>query len=473
MTWEDRGRLHQSSHSLPKSGAIIVRKLNWKEPIKLTEATVGKLKIPRGKNDETWFDSELKGFGVRKRGQSAIYILQYQVNGKTSKLKLGRCSEIKCDVARELAKAKGGEISKARLGLGVDPAIEREKQKSEAKKPKPKTLGATVEDYLEAKKSKISDRYEVSLKYHLETLLKRLHGLVLSDVTRMAVAAEIRAIAKDRGAVTANRARGSLSAFFRWAIGEGLCDSNPVTGTNEHEENGPRKRVLSDVEAAAVWLALPDNDYGRIVRLLMLTACRREEIGSLRWSEIDFDARTITLPATRTKNKQQHVVPLCDTALKILKDAPRQAERDFVFGIGAGGYAGWSKGKTAVDEIAKLKTPWTIHDIRRTVRTGLAGLGVLPWVAEAVLNHLPPKLVRTYAVSGAENETNFDKKLEAEKRIALDLWANHLTTITLPAKARPISVRAVPADKIEPEAPRATFADRLAASAKKDRRDLH
>ena len=91
-------------------------------------------------------------------------------------------------------------------------------------------------------------------------------------------------------------ARGSLSAFFRWAIGEGLCDANPVVGTNQHEENGPRERSLSDAEAATVFLACPENDYGRIVRLLMLTGCRREEIGSLQWSEIDFEAGTITLP---------------------------------------------------------------------------------------------------------------------------------------------------------------------------------
>ena len=98
--------------------------------------------------------------------------------------------------------------------------------------------------------------------------------------------------------------------MFRWAIGEGLCDENPVFGTNKREENGPRERALTDAEAASVFLACPDSDYGRIVRLLMLTGCRRDEIGSLQWSEIDLGAKTITLPATRTKNSQAHVVPL-------------------------------------------------------------------------------------------------------------------------------------------------------------------
>ena len=89
-------------------------------------------------------------------------------------------------------------------------------------------------------------------------------------------------------------------------------------------------------ELVSVWL-LPDNDYGHIVKLLTLIGCRKEEIGDLVWSEIDLEARTITLPPERTKNKQQHVVPLSGAALEILKAIPRRAGRDFVFGIGRGG----------------------------------------------------------------------------------------------------------------------------------------
>ena len=70
-----------------------------------------------------------------------------------------------------------------------------------------------------------------------------------------------------------------------------------------------------------------------------------------------------------------------------------------------------------------LKEPWTVHDLRRTVRTGLGKLGVAPHIAEATLNHLPPKLIRTY-------DRN---KYEAEKRSALDQWATHLKTIVAQA----------------------------------------
>jgi integrase len=204
--------------------------------------------------------------------------------------------------------------------------------------------------------------------------------------------------------------------MFTWAIGEGLCDQNPVAGTNKQEENGPRERSLSDVEAAAVWLAAPENDYGRIVRLILLTGCRRKEISWLQWSEIDLKEKTITLPGERTKNKQTHVVPLSDLAVAILKDIPQRANRDFVFGVGRGGYSGWARSKAEFDALVGLKD-WTLHDLRRTVRTGLGKLGVQPHVAEAALNHLPPKLIRTY-----DRNT-----YAAEKRDALDKWAAHLT----------------------------------------------
>ena len=71
-------------------------------------------------------------------------------------------------------------------------------------------------------------------------------------------------------------------------------------------------------ESAQVWLAAPDNDYGRIVQLLLLTGCRRDEIGGLRWSEVDLKARTITLPGERTKNGRPHVIPLSEPAIGIL-----------------------------------------------------------------------------------------------------------------------------------------------------------
>src|SRR5262249_35450986 len=159
-------------------------------------------------------------------------------------------------------------------------------------------------------------------------------------------------------------------------------------GTNTKEENGPRQRTLSDSEAAALWIGAPEDDFGQIVRLLMLTGCRREEIGLLRWSEIDMEARTIMLPSDRTKNGQQHVVPLSEPAVKFSQSLARRDGRDYVFGRNGDGYSNWSEAKGRLDSMVQLKEPWTLHDLRRTVRTGLGMLGVAPHIAEAVLNHL-------------------------------------------------------------------------------------
>ena len=202
---------------------------------------------------------------------------------------------------------------------------------------------------------------------HLDRYWKPFHGMAIASIDRAAVAARLRIIAKDSGAVTADRARSTLSAMFTWAIGEGLCELNPVSGTNKAHDDKPRERVLSDAELAAIWKAAPESDYGHIVRLLMLTAQRREEIGSLSWSEIDREAALITLSGERTKNHRPHEVPLSTMALAVLDAIMERDGRALVFGSGQGGYAGWSNSKAALDESAKVTDPGrcTISAARR------------------------------------------------------------------------------------------------------------
>jgi integrase len=255
--------------------------------------------------------------------------------------------------------------------------------------------------------------------YHLTKLWRALHKVPLGAIGRQVVAAHLRSIAGDNGRASANRARSTLSAMFAWAIGEGLCEVNPVIGTNTLDEK-PRERVLSDMELAAIWKACPDADYGRIVKLLMLTAQRREEIGALRWSEIDFDAKLITLPSTRTKNGRPHEIPLSDSAVAVLEGCIRH--RDLVFGArGKNGLAGWHDGKTALDNACGVKD-WTLHDLRRTAATRMADIGVQPHIIEAVLNHVSGHKA---GVAGTYNRSVYAN----EKRAALDAWANHLRVI--------------------------------------------
>jgi integrase len=238
-------------------------------------------------------------------------------------------------------------------------------------------------------------------------------ALLNGDETTICAAATI--IAKENGLVTANRARSTLSSLFAWAIGEGLCESNPIIGTNVQEETA-RRRVLTDADLAAIWKAAPDDDYGRIVKLLTLTGQRREEIGALRWSEIDMNKKLITLSASRTKNGVEHQIPLSDAAMMVLKTCCR--DHDLLFGLGPNGFAGWSRSKLALDAACGVKD-WTIHDLRRTVATRMADIGIQPHVIEAVLNHVSGHKA---GGAGIYNRSTY----AAEKRAALDAWANHL-----------------------------------------------
>ena len=378
--------------------------------MKLTIDSIRRFRLPAGKSEHIEFDDAMPGFGLRIRAgdkrEHRTFVAQYKIGSKHRRITLGNVAKVTLEDAKQRARIIFGKVAG-----GEDPANE----KAEAREAASHTLGPVIEKYLEAKEAALKASSYREVKRHLENHWKPLHGLALSSIGRANVAAQLTALAKNSGRVTANRCRASLSTFFRWAIGEGLCDQNPVVGTNTQEEDGPRERSLSDAEMAKVWLAAPENDYGRIVQLLTLTGCRREEIGSLKWSELDMDARTITISSERTKNSQEHVAHLCDDALAIIKQIPRR-DREYVFGVGQGGFSGWSRSKKDLEHATKLKEQWTLHDVRRTVRTGLGKLGVQPHVAEAVLNHLPPKLIRTY-----DRNT-----YAAEKREALDKWAAHL-----------------------------------------------
>ena len=226
----------------------------------------------------------------------------------------------------------------------------------------------------------------------------------IRNVTRADVAAQLGHIAKDSGPFASNRARAALSAFFSWAIGEGLVGATPVLGTNKATEEISRDRVLSAVELSAAWKEAGNGDYAAIVRLLILTGQRREEVGGMLWSEIDTKAAVWAIGAERTKNGLAHAVPLSALTLTALSNIERREGRDLVFGAGDGAFQGWSNAKTALDkrlsdrlagdvqspptaDHPQLK-PWRLHDIRRTVATGMADIGIQPHVIEAVLNHV-------------------------------------------------------------------------------------
>jgi integrase len=252
---------------------------------------------------------------------------------------------------------------------------------------------------------------------------KPLHRLRLAEIDRRTIALRLAEIEQESGPVARNRVRSSLSAFFAWSIREGLLEINPVAGTGKADEGNGRDRTLSEAELTGVLNALGEDQFSDIVRLLILTGQRREEIGGLRWSEIDFKRGLIILSPERTKNNRQHELPISTQVKAIIERQPRRNGRDLVFGIGAGGFSGWSDSKADLDQRAKLKADWRLHDLRRTAATHMAEIGVLPHIIEAVLNHVSGHRA---GVAGIYNRARY----EGEMRSALQKWADRIDSLT-------------------------------------------
>ena len=373
--------------------------------------------------------SGVPGLYVRIRaGGSRTFIIQWRQGRFQRRSTIGKVGVMTLDEARKKAR-------KILVGIdeGQDPIAIKAKSRADSSQ----IFFTVAEEYLEHRRKDMKPLSLDQCQRHLRLYWKPLHKLAVKKVDRPTLAAELRIIAKERGAVAADRARSTLSAFFGWCVGEGYRDDNPVVGTNKHSKSKGRERVLSDEELVWIWNAAPDNDYGRIVKLLMLTAQRRDEIANLSRSELmladKIEDSLIDLPRERTKNSRPHLVPLSAPAVEILAHVPIRDGREFLFGDGAGGFSGFSRAKQALDvRIAALlpagqkMKAWTLHDLRRTADTKMGDdLGILPHVTEAILNHVSSQKSGKAGVAGTYNKATYLK----EKRIALDSWGNHLMNL--------------------------------------------
>ena len=234
-----------------------------------------------------------------------------------------------------------------------------------------------------------------------------LHDLPVAAITRKRIAALLDDMAS-RAPVAADRCRVALSTLFTWAMKQGLAEANPAAAVARVVEPKARERALSAEELRAVWQATggpgrlqrgraaahADRPAPRGGRRHGVGGNRRQGAGKAVWS----------LPGARTKNGRPHDVPLSAAALAVLEGTPARDGRALVFGLGEGGFSGWSKGKAALDaRIAANRAkaagraeaerrgragPWRLHDLRRSVVTHMAEIGIQPHVIEAVVNHI-------------------------------------------------------------------------------------
>jgi integrase len=382
--------------------------------MKLTKDMVATLALPPGKTDQFYWDDELPRFGRRVRlgadgKPQHSWIIQWKVGRTTKRLRVGS-DALDPKAARTLARKLLGRVEQ-----GEDPSADKRKRREQDER----TMARLVGLYLADKKGKWAGKTRMEFERYLtdDRYFRPLHRLPIDRIELGDIAPCIDAI-KIIGAPTAARARSALSAFFVWCMKRGLCPANPVIGT-DNPQTAARDRVLTEDEIAAIWRACNGaDDYSRIIKLLVLTACRRQEVGGLRFDECDFDRGTWAIPKERTKTGVARTIPILPMMREILDGVPRN--REWLFGERASGFTLWSKAKLALDERCGFKD-WVVHDIRRTCSTIMnEELEIEPHIVELLLGH-----EFRSGTHGTYNKAKYKRAIAA----AYALWHDYLRTL--------------------------------------------
>ena len=397
-----------------------------KELIRPTNLPTTRRETPDGKVAGLFFITQPSG--------ATSWALRYRANGGASrKLTLGSFPSLDLKAARRAAEEARGKIAR-----GEDPAAANRASRAAAKAEREgeTDLVENVVDKFVERYAKAQTRDWRETKRLLEkNAVSKWKGRQLSTITPPQIHDLLDEIT-DRGApIGANRVLAQLKVLGVWAVERGIIEKSPFEGIKPpaSERGRARERVLSDDELTIVWKAAYSIGwpFGPIVRLLILTGARRDEVAQMEWREVDIDRAVWTLPASRSKNRREHTIPLSDTVLDVLRSLPRIDRSGFVFTTNARTpVSGFSKAKPALDramaELAGERAPpipaWVLHDLRRTVATNLQRLGVRLEVTEAVLNHVSGSRA---GIVGVYQKHDY----AAEKRAALDAWARRLAAI--------------------------------------------
>lgn len=410
--------------------------------IKISKATVDAAQP--GDADKVYWDKAIAGFGLKVTPAGRkVYLYRYRIAspGQAAKtnpitLTIGKHGDLTPDQARDRATVLAGKVA-----VGADPRAEEQRRRIEAEAAARRDTDLAFDrkadqwlDHYEHEKerrpSSVSQA-KLVVRNHLKPALKSkpLPEIGKPDIQSIIDAIPVRQKAMRRAVFA------YASILFGWAASSGYIDRNPLQDMNKPPAPKARERVLTDAELSAVWRAAAElpKPFGPFYRLLILTGQRRDEVATLSWADLDRAAATWTIPAERAKNGRAHIVPL---SAQVVAELDRLAGSSLQWprsGLvltttGRTPISGFSKAKAALDDLIADATAtaggepmaaWRVHDLRRTLATGLQRLGVRFEVTEAVLNHISGS---KGGVAGIYQRHDW----KDEKRAALTAWASHV-----------------------------------------------
>lgn len=383
----------------------------------LTDLDIKHLK-PRDQQYEI-FDPAMSGLAIRvSPGGAKAFVLLYRMGRRPRRYTIGRYPVLSLKGARQRA----NDALKI-IALGKDPQTRKVTERARYQSTLFPTVAATFVEKYAKPNTKAWNETDRILRREFSSRWKNMR---LQDISKHHVADVLDELVANSGPSAANHAFAAVRRLFNWCVERGELSISPSAGLKPPAPTFSRDRVLTSDEVARIWSAAGSMGYpfGPLIQLLLLTGQRRSEVSRLCWDQLDLDNGLWTQPSSSNKSKRVHLVPLSNSALDVLRNTPRQHDQ-LVFparGITNRAVSGFSKWKRRLDKQSRI-VGWTIHDIRRTVNTGLAALKVSPHVADHILNHKGS--VRSSVSAIYDRHDYLD-----EKRDALERWANHLDQLT-------------------------------------------
>jgi integrase len=384
--------------------------------MKLTLARINSAKIPPGKAELKLWDGAINGLFLRLLpggGKSWVYRYRSGGGGRSAKIrsiKLGSFPALSIDAARDVARAHAGQVAK-----GHDPAEVRHEQRRREKA----TLGTLLAVDGPYERDLIT-RHIVQHKQVLSSLRRGLRRHMSIDIARLSRRDLVEALdaLKDLPGARAEL-RKHTRVLLEWAVNGGLVQANVLAGMRsvpktraQRLAEASKRRALTDPDIIAVWRAAEySGRFGSLVQLGLLTAMRRNELATLRWSNIHSD-RIVLLPEV-TKTSAKHEIPLTDLMRRILKRQPRTTSPLVFPSDQTGGpMSAWNRFKMQLMHDADVGA-WTLHDLRRTCRSLMTRIGIAEPVAELAIGHAKASLVGLYDL-----EKQWAARVDAFERVS-------------------------------------------------------